>query len=104
VAYLAAEKIDPWSRVSFFGAAAPLRRLEQLKPAASVWSDHAAARCFLGYLRTGWFGRVPRDCDDRMIIVPIEQEELLEVPRGFGGLIWTDRIGVIGPLAAARRR
>src|SRR3954462_5622513 len=32
------------------------------------------------------------------------QEELLEVPRGFGGLIWTDRVGVIGPLAAARRR
>ena len=32
------------------------------------------------------------------------QEELMEVPRGFGGLIWTDRIGVIGPLAAAKRR
>jgi glycerophosphoryl diester phosphodiesterase len=143
VAYLEAEKAEPWSRVSFFGAAAPLRRLKQLKPAASVWSDRAAARCFFGYLRTGWFGRVPRDCDDGMIIVPIEQatllwgwpnrflqrmrehhtqvmligkiqnafskrfsrldtqEQLLEVPRGFGGLIWTDRIGVIGPLAAA---
>jgi glycerophosphoryl diester phosphodiesterase len=146
VAYLAAEKVEPWSRVSFFGAAAPLSRLRQLKPEVSVWSDHAAARCFFGYLRTGWLGRVPRDCDDGMIIVPIEQatllwgwpnrflqrmdehhtrvmligkiqsvsskrfsrldtpEELLEVPRGFGGLIWTDRIGVIGPLAAARRR
>ena len=30
-------------------------------------------------------------------------EELAEVPQGFDGLIWTDRINLIGPLAAARQ-
>jgi glycerophosphoryl diester phosphodiesterase len=29
-------------------------------------------------------------------------EELSDVPRGFAGLIWTDRIDVIGPLAAQK--
>lgn len=28
--------------------------------------------------------------------------ELSQVPRGFDGLIWTDRIGVIGPMAAQK--
>jgi glycerophosphoryl diester phosphodiesterase len=145
VSYLDAEQLEPWTRVTVFGSATPLRRLKQLKPRTGTWSDRAVASCLLGYLQTGWYGRVPHACDDGMIIVPIEQASLVwgwpnrflarmrehrtqvmligkihgvgsrsfsrldtrkefsKVPPGFDGLIWTDCIGVIGPLAGVRQ-
>jgi len=137
---LDALSIQPWTRITFFGSPATLRRLKRLKPVADIWSARDARQCGVGYLETGWFGRIPTACDDGIIIVPIQQahllwgwpnrflarmrahrtrvmvigtltsmssgmfsrldtpEELAELPRGFDGLIWTDRIGIIGPL------
>lgn len=145
VAALDAQVPQPWTRITFFGSPTVLRRLKHLKPTADVWSARSVSQCGIGYLETGWFGHVPRACDDGMIIVPIQQanllwgwpnrflarmrehrarvmligkiqsmssgvfsrldtpEELAEVPQGFDGLIWTDRINLIGPLAAARQ-
>lgn len=130
----------PWTRLTFFGSPAALHRLKRLKPSADTWSARAAKECGIGYLETGWYGRIPSACDHGIIIVPIRQayllwgwpnrflarmrahhtrvmvigtlagmpsgmlsrldtpEQLAELPRGFDGLIWTDRISVIGPL------
>jgi glycerophosphoryl diester phosphodiesterase len=145
VTELDSEVSQPWARITFFGSPTVLRRLKRLKPTADVWSARTVQQCGMGYLKTGWFGHVPRICDDGMIIVPIEQasllwgwpnrflarmrehhtrvmligkiqslstgmfsrldtpEELAEVPQGFDGLIWTDHINLIGPLAAAKQ-
>jgi len=132
--------IQPWTRITFFGSPATLRGLKRLQPVADIWSARDARECGVGYLETGWYGRIPTACDDGIIIVPIQQahllwgwpnrflarmrahrtrvmligtltsmssgmfsrldtpEELAELPRGFDGLIWTDRIRIIGPL------
>jgi glycerophosphoryl diester phosphodiesterase len=137
---LDALSIQPWTHVTFFGSPAALGTLRRLKPVADIWSARAAQECGVEYLETGWYGRMPTACDDRIIIVPIQRahllwgwpnrflarmrahrtrvmvigtltslssgifsrldtpEELAELPTGFDGLIWTDRISVIGPL------
>jgi glycerophosphoryl diester phosphodiesterase len=77
VAYLTANQIEGSDRLTFFGAGAPLRRLRKILPTVRTWSTQSTAQCFIGYLQTGWFGRVPRICDDGIIIVAINQTNLL---------------------------
>lgn len=73
VAYLESYGLTVWGRVSFFGASAPLDRLKQRVPTANTWSARSASRCVVGYLETGWFGHVPRACENAMILIPIDQ-------------------------------
>jgi glycerophosphoryl diester phosphodiesterase len=77
VAYLRANQLGTVDRLSFFGAAAPLRRLGEIIPTVRTWSARSVKRCLIGYLETGWFGHVPRACDDGTIIVPVDQAGLL---------------------------
>jgi glycerophosphoryl diester phosphodiesterase len=77
VAYLRANQIEASDRLTFFGGVGPLRRLRKILPLVRTWSAGSAGECLFGYLETGWFGRVPRACDDGIIIVPIEQADLL---------------------------
>ena len=77
VAYLRANQLEITDRLTFFGAPAPLSKLHQVIPNVRTWSDRSVERCGRGYLQAGWFGHVPEVCDNRMIIVPIEQAGLL---------------------------
>jgi len=77
VAYLRANQLERFDRLSFFGAPAPLHRLEEIIPTVRTWSARSVKRCLTGYLETGWFGHVPRACDDGTIIVPVDQAGLL---------------------------
>ena len=49
------------------------RFLVQIKDGAR----QSTAQCFIDYLETGWFGRVPRICDDGIIIVAVTQTNFL---------------------------
>ena len=77
IAYLKANQLEASERLTFFGAVAPLRRLRKLLPTVRAWSAPSAGQCLAGYLETGWFGRVPRTCDDGIIIIPIDQANLI---------------------------
>lgn len=77
VAYLTSNQLDPWERLSFFGGVAPLGRLHEIVPTVRTWSARGAGWCGVSYLETGWFGRVPRVCDEGMIIVPVDQTYLI---------------------------
>lgn len=78
VIYLKANQLETSrDRLSFFGAAAPLRRLHEIIPTVRTWSDRSVRGCGTGYLETGWLGHVPQACDDGMVIVPVEQAWLL---------------------------
>lgn len=77
VAYLGSDQLEPWSRLSFFGSAAPVRRLHEIVPTVRTWTAGDAGRCAMGYILSGWYGHVPRTCDDGIIIVPIEQTGFL---------------------------
>jgi glycerophosphoryl diester phosphodiesterase len=73
VAYLEDRALARWDRLAFFGSARPVSRIKSLKPEASTWSAGATARCLSQYLTVGWTGRVPKACDDGIIMVPITQ-------------------------------
>jgi len=77
VAYLGSNRLEPWGRLSFFGSATSVRRLHEIVPTARTWTAAAAGRCAMGYVQSGWYGHVPRACDDGMIIVPVEQAGFL---------------------------
>lgn len=77
LAYLQVNRLEVSERLAFFGAVAPLRRLRKLLPTVRAWSAPSAGQCLAGYLETGWFGRVPRTCDDGIIILPIDQANLI---------------------------
>jgi glycerophosphoryl diester phosphodiesterase len=76
-AYLNAHQLADWERLAFFGGTAPLARLREIVPAAQTWTARSVRRCLIGYLETGWLGKVPRVCDDGMIIIPVDQAYLL---------------------------
>lgn len=73
VAYLEERGLAQWDRLSFFGSARPLSRLKSLKPEIRAWSAGSTARCLSQYLELGWMGRVPKACEDGIIMVPITQ-------------------------------
>jgi glycerophosphoryl diester phosphodiesterase len=77
VAYARSNGLEAWDRLIFFGGTAPLRRLREILPNARTWPAESTQRCFVGYLATGWFGHVPRACDDGMIIVSVAQANIL---------------------------
>jgi glycerophosphoryl diester phosphodiesterase len=76
-AYLRANQIEISDGLTFFGAAAPLRRLHETVPQVRTWSARSAEDCLSGYLATGWFGHVPQRCDGGVVIVPIDQAGFL---------------------------
>ena len=77
VAYMKSNELNSWDRLTFFGGAAPLQRLREVVPAVRTWKVRSIGQCFKEYLETGWFGHVPRICDDGIIIVSVDQAFIL---------------------------
>lgn len=69
-AYLGARHPAAFERVVFMGGERPMRRLGDLHPGAKVLTKRDAQACLVGYLVTGWTGRVPGACRWTMIFVP----------------------------------
>jgi glycerophosphoryl diester phosphodiesterase len=77
VRYLEARGLANWSRLSFFGRQAPVRRLAVLRPQAHTWTDRGTFGCAAGYLAVGWTGYVPKPCRRAVIIVPTNLRGLM---------------------------
>jgi glycerophosphoryl diester phosphodiesterase len=73
VAYLEERGLAQWDRLAFFGSAWAVSRIKSLRPEARAWTAGSTARCLSQYLRVGWTGRVPKACNDGIIMVPIVQ-------------------------------
>jgi glycerophosphoryl diester phosphodiesterase len=78
IRYLEARGLADWSRLSFFGNQAAVRRLAMLRPQARAWSDRGTVvSCDVGYLAFGWTGYVPKPCRRAVIIVPANLRGLM---------------------------
>ena len=77
VAYLEEQGLAEWSRLTFFGSARPLARLESLEPEVRTWSAKFTARCLSQYLEFGWAGRVSKACGDGIIMIPVTQSDFV---------------------------
>lgn len=64
-------------RLAFYGGWRPVDRLREIRPDLRAFSKARGERCLKGYLLGGWFGRVPKECHDSMIIVPTDYAWLL---------------------------
>lgn len=75
-AYLKArnENID---RLAFYGGNAPIERLRTHLPDARMLSRRTLKNCAFAYLATGWFGRVPDECRNSLVFVPINYRFLV---------------------------
>lgn len=60
-------------RVVVFGGWRPVGRIAALNPDVRAFHKGQFKACALGYLATGWFGRVPPDCRGIMVFVPQQQ-------------------------------
>jgi glycerophosphoryl diester phosphodiesterase len=84
VRYLdALPEADP-ARLAFYGGWRPTDRLRELRPKWRAFSTARGERCLMGYLATGWMGRVPEECH-RSMILPGDYARLL-----WG---WPNRVG-----------
>lgn len=63
-------------RLAFYGANAPIEQLRTHLPAARMLSRRILKDCAFSYLATGWFGRVPDDCRNSLVFLPINYRYL----------------------------
>lgn len=59
------------SLLTVYGASEPVEEVKRQLPDIRVGSSGALKNCLLGYIATGWFGRVPAACRDRVMLVPL---------------------------------
>jgi glycerophosphoryl diester phosphodiesterase len=53
-----------------YGDTTPVEYVKKHLPHLTVGSSSALKSCLIGYIATGWFGRVPESCSDRLMLVP----------------------------------
>jgi glycerophosphoryl diester phosphodiesterase len=56
--------------LAVYGASEPVEEVRQQLPDIYVGARGALKDCLLGYIATGWFGRVPQACRQRLMLVP----------------------------------
>lgn len=66
------KRLAPEERDSLavYGASEPVEEVKRLIPDMYVGARGALKDCLLGYIATGWFGRVPEACRGRVMLVP----------------------------------
>ena len=66
------KRLAPEERVSLavYGASEPVEEVKRQLPDLYVGARGALKDCLLGYIATGWFGRVPEACRGRVMLVP----------------------------------
>jgi glycerophosphoryl diester phosphodiesterase len=67
---------DP-ARLAFYGGWRPVERLREIRPDLRAFLTARGERCLKGYVQKGWFGRVPEECHNSIIIVPTDYAWLL---------------------------
>jgi glycerophosphoryl diester phosphodiesterase len=67
------KKLAPAQRalLSVYGDSAPVEAVKRQLPDTYVGASGALKVCLLGYVATGWFGRVPKACRDRLMLIPV---------------------------------
>ncbi len=53
-----------------YGDTVPVEYVKKHLPHLIVGSSSALKSCLIGYIATGWFGRVPETCRGRLMMVP----------------------------------
>lgn len=66
-------QLAPEERASLavYGASEPVEEVRRQLPDIYVGASGALKGCLLGYIATGWFGRVPDACRGRAMLVPL---------------------------------
>ncbi|HEY8573286.1 glycerophosphodiester phosphodiesterase family protein [Phenylobacterium sp.] len=64
-------------RLVVFGGWKPVERVRAVNPQLRAFHKGQFKDCMVGYLATGWFGRVPDECRGTMVFVPQKQGWLL---------------------------
>jgi glycerophosphoryl diester phosphodiesterase len=62
--------LEQHKRLMVYGDTVPVEYVKKHLPHLTVGSNSALKSCLLGYIATGWFGRVPAACHDRLMLVP----------------------------------
>ena len=57
-------------QIMVYGDTVPVEYVKKHLPHLHVGSNSALKSCLLGYIATGWFGRVPESCQGRLMLVP----------------------------------
>ncbi len=77
-AILKAEGRDPVKEGDgFYGAEAPVKRIRELIPEVWAWSMEEAKVCTKDYITTGWTGILPKSCEGRTLIVPLNYQWMI---------------------------
>jgi len=69
VEYLAARDV-PKNRFVVYGHQDPINTIEALNPDIVTMGKRQAKDCLIGYVATGWFGRMPKTCHYTWVPVP----------------------------------
>lgn len=57
-------------RIVVYGHPDPIDTLSELNPGLRVWTKQEGQACIIGYLKTGWLGKVPGACHNSWVWVP----------------------------------
>ena len=57
--------------LAVYGDSAPVDDVKRQLPDIYVGASGALKNCLLGYIATGWFGRVPDACRGRLVLIPL---------------------------------
>jgi glycerophosphoryl diester phosphodiesterase len=121
-AYLAKLVPEARARLMVYGGTAPVELVGDKLPDVAIGSGKSLKDCLVRYMLVGWSGHVPAACRKGMMFVPLnvapwlwgwphkfqqrmqtagsgidDLDLLAELPKGYGGGIWTNRIDRIGP-------
>jgi glycerophosphoryl diester phosphodiesterase len=57
--------------LAVYGHSAPVEEVRRQLPDTYIGASGALKDCLLGYIATGWFGRVPETCRGRLVLIPV---------------------------------
>jgi glycerophosphoryl diester phosphodiesterase len=69
---------------AFYGAAGPVRRIREIYPDAWAFTKDEAKACTTAYLKLGWLGITPNECEGGTLFIPVNRQWL------FAG--WPNRL------------
>jgi glycerophosphoryl diester phosphodiesterase len=61
---------------AFYGDAAPIERIRRIYPEAWAFTEEETRACTVAYLKVGWFGITPEECEGGTISIPINRQWL----------------------------
>lgn len=77
MSYLEPRCATEWQRLILNGHPAPLNIIRAAKPSSVTYSKPQAKDCAMGYMKTGWFGKIPKACHNTIVPVPINYRRVI---------------------------